>query len=190
MTIGKAVIFGCCLMAAAASVLSAQGIPYGPTGPGSSAPAPAPTPAPAPAPAPAAPAVVAEAKLIAFEMGMNGGLKLGANAGTIGSLFGMDFTLTDSFSVGLVNSVAGNTSYTLVKLAYRLLPALGFDIYLGSDLTPATAAGAGVFYTVLKSKPDSGLATGVKLHLDYLVDSSAGFGKGDFVLGVVSYFGL
>ena len=188
MQIGKAVTLGCCLMAAAAA-LSAQGFPSGPNGPSPAAPVPVPAPAPAPA-APAAPAVSAEARLIAFDLGMNGGLKLGANSGTVGSLFGMDFTLTDSLSVGLLSSVAGNTSYTLVKLAYRLLPALGFDIYIGSDLAPATAAGVGVFYTLLRSRAEAGLATGLKLHVDYLVDSSAGFGKGDFVLGVISYVGL
>ncbi len=194
MQLARAVTLGCCLMAAA-SGLSAQGAstsptsPYPPTG---ASPAPA-SAAPAAAAASSGSVSVADARLITLQLGMNGGLKLGTNSSTIGWLFGMDLTVTDSFSIGLLSSVSASTTYDLLKLGYHLSPVLGFDVYVGSDIvgvTTSTAVGVGVFYNVLKSKPDSGFATGLKVHLDYLVDNSGGFGKGDFVLGVISYFGL
>jgi hypothetical protein len=184
--LAKTVTLGCCLLVAIGSGLWAQGYPPGATTASPPAPAPA---APAPA-APAAPTVSADAKLIVFELGIGGGLKLGSNSGRVGRIFGLDLTLTDTLTGGLVDVVTGTTDYTMVKLAYRLFPAVGFSVFVGSDATPSTAAGVGVFYSVVKSKPDSSLATGLQLHLDYFAAVAGGFGKGDIVLGIVSYIGL
>jgi len=180
--------FGCFLTAATYGAWAQQYPPPTPT-PAPPAPAPAAPAAAAPA-APAAPLITADAKLVAFELGINGGLKLGSSSGTIGRTFGMDLTLGDTLSCGLVDVVAGTAEYTMVKVGYRMLPAIGFSVFVGSDATPTTAAGVGVSYSLLRSRPDSGLASGLRLDVDYFASTSGGFGKGDIVLGVVSYLGL
>jgi hypothetical protein len=131
-----------------------------------------------------------DARLVAFELGMNGGFKLGAAQPlTIGRSFALNYTLADNFSFGLLNSVSGATTYNLVNLGYFLNPLLGFHIYVGADAA-GIAGGAGVSVSVLKSRVDSGLSTALKLRLSYLFDVTAGFGAGDIVLGVSSSIGL
>jgi hypothetical protein len=142
------------------------------------------------APAAGIPAVSnTDGKYISFDLGMVGGINLGANAATVGRTFGMNFTLSDSMSAGFLSTTAGGTSYTLMKLAYFFTPALGVSIYVGSDAA-GTAGGAGIFYNVAKSRPDSGFSTALKLRLEYLSDTGVGLTKGDIVLSVGSSIGL
>jgi hypothetical protein len=140
------------------------------------------------------PAFNTDGRYISFDLGMVAGINIAANAARVGRTFGMNFTLSDSMSAGIMSTTAGANSYTLMKLAYFLTPALGLSVYVGANAAgaapPATGGGAGVFYNVAKSQPGSGLSTALKLRLEYLFDTSAGLTNGDIVLSVGSSIGL
>jgi hypothetical protein len=129
-----------------------------------------------------------DGRYLSFDVGMVAGINIGANAARVGRTVGMDVTVSDAMSLGFMSTTSGATAYSLMKVSYFLTPALGLSIYLGSDGN--TAAGAGVFYNVLRSRPDDGLSTSLKLRLEYLFDSGAGLTNGDLVLSVGTSVGL
>jgi hypothetical protein len=135
-----------------------------------------------------------DGRYVSFDLGMVAGINIAANAARVGRTFGINFTLSDSMTAGIVSTTAGTNNYTLMKLAYFLTPALGLSVYVGTDVAgaaaPATGGGAGLFYNVVRSQPGTGLATALKLRLEYLFDTGAGLANGDVVLSVGSSIGL
>jgi hypothetical protein len=132
----------------------------------------------------------ADAKIFALDLGMVTGYSLNGNAPIVGRTFGLNLTITDNLAVGLVSTDigAGPTAYTLMRLSYFLNPALGFNLYVGSD--GSTAVGAGAFYNILKTKSDTGFSSALKLRLEYLFDVANGVAKGDIALALGSSIGL
>ena len=125
---------------------------------------------------------------------MLSGLKIGPNTITVGRAFGLAFAVSDNLSVGFYSMVPSTTSYNLVMLSYFLNPILGFSIAVGADTVGVaaanTAAGAGMFVNIARSRSDTGLSTALKLRLEYLFDTALGLTNGDVVLSVGASFGI
>ncbi len=133
----------------------------------------------------------ADARIIAFDVGMVAGYNIGSGGLPVGRSFGLNITVADNFSIGFVSLLATRT-YSLLRMSYGLTPALGFAAFAGTDNNGGspTAAGAGIYYNILKSKTDAGLATALKVRLDYLFDVTAGIAAGDVVLTLGTSVGL
>ncbi len=137
-----------------------------------------------------------DSRFVSLELSMLAGLKVGPNSLTVGRVFGMAFAVSDNLAVGFYNITAttpvpATTNYSLIRLSYFLNPTLGFSIAVGADAA-GTAAGAGMFVNVARSRSDTGLSTALKIRLDYLFDVSAagGLANGDVVLSIGSSFGI
>jgi hypothetical protein len=119
---------------------------------------------------------------------MTTGFGLAASKAIVGRSIGFNIAMTDSLAMGVASITAGATAYNFFRLGYGLGPALGLDLYVGSD--GSTAAGLGAFIRLQRAKADSGLCSSLKLRLEYLFDTTAGIADGDLVLAIASSVGI
>jgi hypothetical protein len=131
----------------------------------------------------------ADAKLFNIDLGMVSGYSLLNENAIVGKTFSFNITLADNFALGIASFEASNT-YTLLRAAYYLTPAIGFDLYVGaSSAGPGVGTGACVFYNVLKSKPDNAFATALKVKLGYLFNTTDEIDNGDIIIAVSTSIG-
>src|SRR5512137_782396 len=72
-----------------------------------------------------------DAKLFCIDIGMATGYSLSASTPLVGKNFGFNLTVADNFSIGVAN-ISATWAYRVLRLAYYLTPAIGFDLYVGS----------------------------------------------------------
>jgi hypothetical protein len=130
----------------------------------------------------------ADGKVLFFDIGMTTGFDLAASKAIVGRSIGLNIVVTDSLAMGLASVTAGATAYDLFRIGYGFGPALGLDLYVGTDGN--TAVGLGAYYRINKNKADSGLCSSLKLRLEYLFDTTAGVAKGDLVLALATSVGI
>lgn len=172
------------LLVAAAGLSAQQRSPVAPVAP--TAPTAPVAPSRATKPANGSP----EGKIFAFDLGVACGYGLDAGDFVAGRSFGIGFTVADNIAVGF-SSTAASFTYSFFRASYYLTPAIGFNLYVGSDDNAASPAfGLGAAYTFLRNPSETGLATALKLRLEYLFDTSAGVDSGDIILAVGTSLGL
>jgi len=137
--------------------------------------------------APSRSLVLTEGRVFSFDIGMTGGVPFSGATVEVGRYLAFDVNVANTLAAGIADITSAGTTYLTFRVSYFILPSVGATIYLGSDGNPA--GGIGLFYDVLKSRPDAGLATALKIRLDCLVDST-GFNNGRLILGIVSSIGL
>ena len=135
-----------------------------------------------------------DCKIFSLDLGMVGGYGVKANSPVVGRYFGINFTVADNFVLGFAN-ISATHSYNLARLGYSLSPVLGLNIYVGNyDIIPLVTttpvAGIGGSFTILKSKPEAGFSTTLKLRIEYLLDTTAAITSGDLLVAVSTGIGL
>lgn len=108
-------------------------------------------------------------RLFGLESSVVAGYDVGTSAVVGGYGFGLNFLAADKVVAGVQTVNLTSASFAVFKLSYYLNDLLGMSLYLGSDLTTASAAsGVGAFVNLMKDVPENGFATGYMLKLDYL----------------------
>jgi hypothetical protein len=130
-----------------------------------------------------------DGRIFSVDFGMATGYSLSANDAIVGRTFGVNFTVTENLAVGFANTLASGNQYNLFRFGYYLTPAIGFNVYVGSNAAHNVATGAGAFVTILKTKADTTFISALKIRVEYLFDVN-GAGEGDIVLAVVPSIGL
>lgn len=129
-----------------------------------------------------------DGRIFSVDFGMATGYSLSAEDAIVGRTFGVNFTVTENMAVGFANTVA-STGYNLFRFGYYLTPAIGFNVYVGSNAAHNVATGAGAFVTILKTKSDTTFVSALKIRFEYLFDVN-GAGDGDIVLAIAPSIGL
>ncbi len=132
----------------------------------------------------------ADAKLFCIDIGMVSGYSLLSNDAIAGRNFGFNITVADNFALGVASIATTNRTYTALRAAYYLTPAIGFDLYVGSSSAGAgVGTGACAFYNILKSKSDTSFANSLKVKLGYLFNTDDGIDMGDIFVAVSTSLG-
>ncbi len=133
-----------------------------------------------------------ETKLLSLELGLPIGYRLSDGALVSGRSFALGIAVADNFSVGISSTQIGTTApltaYNALRLSYTILPYLGASIYVG-QAGANTAAGLGIYTTLVPVKTLAGLSTSLRLKIDYLFDTTAMSG-GSVVFTTAMLFGI
>jgi hypothetical protein len=129
-----------------------------------------------------------DGRIFSIDFGMATGYSLSLEDAIVGRTFGVNFTVSENLAVGFASTLA-STQYNLFRFGYYLTPAIGFNLYVGSNFAGNVATGAGASFTVLKTKAETTFVSALKLRLEYIFDVD-GAGDGDIVLAVVPSIGL
>lgn len=123
----------------------------------------------------AAPAAT-DLKFLTLELGLPLGYRLSDGALVAGRAFGLNVAVADNFFVGFsttqIGTTAPLTNYNALRLSYTIMPLLGTSVFVG-QAGANTAAGLGLFTTLLQSKSTSGLGAALRLRIDYFFDTTA-----------------
>jgi hypothetical protein len=133
-------------------------------------------------------------QFFSFDLGAGVGYNLDASELIGATVVGFKVAVIDNMEIGVdvLNPSASGATFTGLRIGYRFTPALGAAIGIGGaniGINTSTGISLGVFYDLFANRSKNGVATALKVRIDYVAPTSD-VAKGALFFTPVFTFGL
>ena len=140
----------------------------------------------------------AEFRVFAVELGSLAGYNLQDEEAVIGRNFGLSLAVMENIQVGL-----GAVMFSADGIPQRMFAGMKFDYFFTDRLafslltgnasvggTPGFGGGLGGQYLIVRSQPENGFSSALKVKVDYFMNDEDGPDAGTVAIGLAGSIGL
>lgn len=138
-----------------------------------------------------------EFRLFGIELGALGGYNLETEEPVMGRSFALSLAVIENMQVGIgavsftdQSPVPVTNEYVGMRFDYYFTEQMALSMMVGNSSVGDVGGSIGGQYLILRSQPENGFSSALKLKIDYFMNDGDGIGGGTIGIGLAGSFGL